>query len=513
MAEQLPAIIVLLPLFTSLAVLLLGMWRASFALPLTIIGLGLTLAATVSQLTEVILIEGNHITYYLGGWDNPIPIGIHLAVDPLSGLMLVVIALVAFLTAVYSLIRVPEETPEKTAQFYTLFALLTCGLLGMCITADAFNVFVLLEVSSLTSYALIAMGNSKRAAVAAFNYVIMGTIGASFYLLGVGYLLAKTGSLNMADIQSIIADQNLYESHTIHIAFIFIILGLMIKMAFFPLHGWLPNAYSYSPSSSACVLAPLVTKVSVYVMVRMVLTVFGPVFVFQHLGWDHIVVWLAVVAIFAGSILALAQKELKRMLCYLIVAEVGYMVGGIWMANHWGMVGAIYHIISDAMMTLCLFLAASMIWRKTRTHQISSLSELTKTMPFTMAGMVVGALAMIGIPPTCGFFSKLYLIRGGIESGHWAYVVALLFSSLVNAILFFRVIEFCYFGKKPKEGHGHDDHAHADSAPTKWSEAPVTAVLALWLSASALLVLGIYNGPIVNLIQKSLIGLPIIGSG
>lgn len=511
MAEQLPAIIVITPLFASLVVLILGMWRHSFALPITVLGIGLTLAASINQLIEVILAEGNQITYYLGGWDNPIPIGIHLSVDPITAIVVVVISLVGFITTVYSLVRVPEETPEKIAQFYCLFLLLICGLLGMTVSADAFNVFVLLEVSSLTSYALIAMGDSKRAGLASFNYVIMGTIGASFYLLGVGYLLARTGSLNMADIQNIISSQNLYDSASIHVAFIFIVLGLMIKMAFFPLHGWLPNAYSYSPSSSACILAPLVTKVSIYVTIRMILTVFGPAYVFQHLGWSDVIVWLAVVSIVAGSVLALSQKELKKMFCYLIVAEVGYMVGGIWMANHWGMVGAIYHIVSDAMMTLCLFLAASMIWRQTRSHQISSLSELTKKMPFTMAGLIVGALAMIGVPPTCGFFSKWFLIRGGIEAGHWGYVVALLFSSLVNAILFFRVIEMCYFGKKPAEGHDHHDDAHGKKE--KWTEAPPAALFALLSTASLLVLIGVFNDQIVKLIKKSLIDLPIVGIG
>ena len=222
-------------------------------------------------------------------------------------------------------------------------------------------------------------------------------------------------------------------------------------------------------------------------------------------------VWLAVVSIVAGSILALSQTELKRMFCYLIVAEVGYMVGGIWIANHWGMVGAIYHIASDALMTLCLFLAASLIWRQTRSHKISSLSELTKKMPFTMAGFVVAALAMIGVPPTCGFFSKWFLIRGGIESGHWEYVVALLFSSLVNAILFFRVIEICFFGKKPAEGHGHHEADHSNQST--WNEAPPAALFALLSTASLLILLGVFNDPIVQLIKKSLIDLPIIGIG
>lgn len=514
MAEHLPAIIVITPLFAALLVSLLTLWRQGFAFPVALLSLGATLAATVAMLFEVARDADHKITYFLGGWkyaqDGVSPIGIQLAVDGLSSLVLIVVASVAFLVAIFSSRRAPGVEADKIPQYNILLLLLTTGLLGMTITADAFNVFVLLEVASLTSYGLIAMGKSKRGAVAAFNYVIMGTIGASFYLLGVGYLYAATGSLNMEHIRAILHDPNsqLLGSTTVMVAFILIMLGVMIKMAFFPLHGWLPNAYSYSPSASSCVLAPLVTKVSIYVMIRMILTVFGPEYAFSSQTLTRVVVGLAVVAIVAGSILALSQKEFKRMLCYLIVAEVGYMVGGIWLANHWGMVGAIYHIISDAFMTLCLFLAASIIWRQTQSRQIDSLDGILKKMPVTMIGLIIGAFAMIGIPPTCGFFSKWYLIRGGIESGHWEYVAALLVSSLVNAILFFRIIEIAYFGKKPAEGHG----PHQDAAPTKIQEAPVSSLIALLASAAALILIGVFNSQIVDIIQWALEGAPIVGT-
>lgn len=512
MAEQFPAIIVITPLFAAILVALLSLWRPGFAFPITILGVGLTLAATVGALGQVCQAEGHRIVYYLGNWqyaeDGKSPIGIQLVVDGLSALVLVTIATVGFLVAIFSLRNAPGIETDKRHHYYTLFLLLITGLLGMTIAADAFNVFVLLEVSSLTSYGLIAMGKSKRGSHAAFNYVIMGTIGASLYLLGVGYLYAATGSLNMEHIRSILADPATLESSpkTVMVAFILIMLGLMIKMAFFPLHGWLANAYSYSPSSSSSILAPLVTKVSVYVMIRMILTVFGPEYAFAGHIWHEIIVWLAVLAITAGSIMALAQKELKRMLCFLIVAEVGYMVGGIWLANHWGMVGAAYHIVSDAFMTLCLFLAASMIWRKLKSQQITAMDGILKKMPMTMVGLVVGAFAMIGIPPTCGFFSKWYLIRGGIESGHYEYVVALLGSSLVNAILFFRIIEVAYFGKTPKEGYGG-----VEPPRTKWDEAPLSSIIALWASAAALILIGVFNSKIVEVFRWALGGAPVVG--
>lgn len=514
MVEQLPAIIVTTPLFAALLVALLTLWRKQFAFPVALLGLGTTLFATIWMMIEVIHDANHKITYFLGGWkfasDGESPIGIQLAIDPLSGLVMIAIASVALLVAIFAYRRAPGVEADKVPQYFILSLLLTTGLLGMTIAADAFNVFVLLEVSSLTSYGLIAMGKSKRGTMASFNYVIMGTIGASFYLLGVGYLYAATGSLNMEHIHSILhdPDRQLMESTTVMVAFILIMLGLMIKMAFFPLHGWLPNAYSYSPSASSCMMAPLVTKVSVYVMIRMILTVFGPDYAFADV-WHEVVVWLAVVAIIAGSVLALSQTEFKRMLCFLIVAEVGYMVGGIWLANHWGLVGAIYHILSDAFMTLCLFLAASIVWRHTKNLQISALDGILKKMPITMIGLIVGAFAMIGVPPTCGFFSKWYLIRGGMESGHWGYVVALLVSSLVNAILFFRIIEIAYFGKKPPDGH---DHSKQSANPTKIKEAPPSSLIALLTAAAAVILIGVFNSKIVETIRWVLEDAPLIGS-
>jgi len=219
-------------------------------------------------------------------------------------------------------------------------------------------------------------------------------------------------------------------------------------------------------------------------------------------------VGMAIIAILAGSVMALAQVELKKMFCYLIVAEVGYMVGGAWLANHWGMVGSIYHIMSDAFMTLCMFLAAGIFLKQAGVVRIDQMDGMFRRMPVTMTAFVVGALAMIGIPPTCGFFSKWYLIRGGMESEHWGYVVALLISSLVNAVLFFRIFEIAYFGKKPAEGHGdHEDH----SSQTV-SEAQPSALLPLLATAAIIVLLGLFNGDIIEMIERSLRGVDVIGS-
>lgn len=518
MSDQLPAILLLAPLFGAMITGLVGVKDHRFCFPILVTSLSVSLACALALVFQVQ--TSGPVDYFFGGWTperSPLGVGIQLRIDGINALVITVISVVALLTAFYSLRRIGEDNTEKTPQFYMLFQMLCVGLLGISVTADAFNLFVLVEVSSLTSYALVAMGSKPRGTLAAFNYLIMGTIGASLFLLGVGYLYMKTGTLNMAGIHEILLDPAIGHEPSVYVAFILILVGVWIKMAFFPLYGWLPNAYSYCPSTTSCLLAPLVTKVSVYMMIRVMLSIFGAEWVFQSLGWSVTVVWLAIFAILAGSLLALAQVELKKMFCYLIVAEVGYMVGGAWLASHWGMVGAIYHILADALMTLCLFLAGGIFAKQLGAERIDQLGGIFRRMPITATGFTVAALALIGVPPTAGFFSKWFLIRGGIESGQWGYVGALVISSLVNAVLFFRIFEIAFFGKNPPEGHGHGHDEEADPSssagqPTLFGqEARLTALVPLLITALLVVLLGVFHAPIVEIIQQALQDLPVVG--
>jgi multicomponent Na+:H+ antiporter subunit D len=290
----------------------------------------------------------------------------------------------------------------------------------------------------------------------------------------------------------------LYSFNAIFIAMLLILVGAWIKMAFFPMHGWLPNAYTYAPSAAGCLVAPLVTKVSVYIMIRLMLSIFSVEYVYGAAGLSATIVWMAVIAIISGSILALDQTDFKKMLTYLIVAEVGYMVGGAWLASSTGLTGAILHIVNDALMTLCLFVFAGIVIYKKGGQQLQDLAGLYKKMPVTMTAFTVGAMSMIGVPPTAGFFSKWYLILGAIDAGRYHFMAALLFSSLVNARLFFRVIEIAYF--EPKVDH-HGDEAEKITI----DEAPFSMLMPLIIVALSLIVVGLYSGDIVtNIIQHSL---------
>ena len=487
MSQQYPALLVIVPLLAALTISIAGWVNKRLCFPIAVAALGVAAYSSIGLLLRVI--DEGVIVYKLGGWDPPM--GIAYYVDHLNGIVLVVVSVVAFLNLIASKKSIELEMPDKMGAFYALYVLQVTGLLGIVVTGDAFNLYVLLEIAALTGYGMLAMGED-RACLSTLNYLYMGTIGACFYLLGVGYLYITTGSLNMVDIANLLPP--IYESKAVLAAFIICMVGVWLKMAFFPLHAWLPNAYTHAPSAASSLIAPLVTKVMIYVMIRLMLTVFTPDFTFTMLNVSEPIVWLAVIAIFMGAMLALAQRDLKKMLAYIIVAEVGYMVGGAWLGNRAGMTGAILHIVNDALMTLCAFLVVSNIVYKLRGYAFDDLKGLFRKMPFTMGAFVVAALSIIGVPPTCGFFSKWYLISGAIQAGQYAFMVALLFSSLVNVVLFFRVIEICFYEPfSDHHGHGHDHHEEPPMA-----EAPLSMLVPLYIVAAGLVLVGLYTGDIVN---------------
>lgn len=486
MTSQWPIIIIAAPLFAGILATIFGALNKKASFWVVISGLVLSFLASIQTLCLVS--ENGPLTYKLAGWSySKFPIGIEYMVDQLNGLVLLMIATVALLVGVFSFKSVKKELPDFIPAFYTLFSLCVTGLLGMTITGDAFNLYVLLEISALSSYALLALGRG-RAYLATFNYVLVGSIGACFYLLGVGYLFLKTGALNMSEMSMALV--SLHASQAVFVGFVFIMVGVWVKMAFFPLHAWLPNAYTFAPTATSCLVSPLMTKVSVYIMIRFMITVFSLDYVFNVVHLQQLIIWLSVVAILAGSGYALLQKDLKKMLTYLIVAEIGYMVGGAWIGNAAGLTGAIYHIVADGLMTATLFMVVGAIVYKRGSASIDKCEGLFQRMPLTMIAFLVAAFSMIGIPPTAGFFSKWYLIKGGILSGQWLFIAALVISSFVNAVLFFRIIERAYFGSFSSPSQEIPRAAKDD--------APLSMLIPILVSALLIVFVGIYSNQIIT---------------
>jgi multicomponent Na+:H+ antiporter subunit D len=299
-----------------------------------------------------------------------------------------------------------------------------------------------------------------------------------------------TGSLNMADLARLLPD--LYGSKVVLAAFSFLVVGVALKMALFPLHGWLPDAYEKAPSSVSTLLAPLMTKVSAYVMIRIMFTVFRPYFSIELFPVTTILSWIAAVAILYGAMMALAQTDLKRMLVYILLSEVGYLVLGIGLANKNGLTGTILHILNDACMMSALFMIVGAIVYRCGIREISQFRNLHRKMPFTMASLVIVGLSVVGIPPTCGFFSKWYLILGAIDASHWVMVGVLILSSLLNAILFFRVIEYAYIEPRDERGSG------SMSLAISREEAPLSMLIPIISATAGVILFGLLSGRIIS---------------
>jgi multicomponent Na+:H+ antiporter subunit D len=450
-----------------------------------------------------VIAAGMPIHYRLGNWVPPI--GIEYVLDYLNAFVILVVNGIAFLVLIHAKKVIDRELPGKEVPYYATILLLLCGFNGILITGDLFNLYVFLEISSLSLYGLIAVGE-KQAPVAAFRYLIMGTIAGCFYLLGVGFLYTQTGSLNMADTAAIL--QTMLDRPVVLMALGLMTLGMGIKMALFPLHGWLPDAYTYAPSTSSAIIAPTGTKVAAYVIIRIFYFVFGVTYVSHIVPFTQIVAWLAAAGIIYGSVMAIAQKELKRMLAYSSVAQVGYIGLGIGLANPLGLIGAVLHVLNHAFMKACLFLVAGNFRFKLGHSNIFKLdNSIRKKMPWTMAAFSVAALSMVGLPPMAGFFSKWYLALGTIEKAGsnwtgWIFLVVILVSSLLNAVYFFRILEKVYMkpmGKNSNNNHDHHEHpTDEETIEIESNEVGASMLIPTLIFAAGLIVLGLLNALIVK---------------
>ena len=470
-AGQLPVLQVVLPLLAAPLCLILRRPGLAWA-----IATGVTwvlLAIALALLGRVL--ETGTIHYLLGDWAAPW--GIEYRIDTVSAFILVLVTTIGSVVMPYARASIEAEIPEpRIYLFYCLYLLNIAGLLGIAITGDVFNLFVFLEISSLSSYVLISLGKDRRALTAAYRYLVMGTIGATFYLIGVGMMYMMTGTLNMADLATIIPA--VADTRTIMAALAFLTVGISLKMALFPLHMWLPNAYTYAPSAVTVFLAATGTKVAVYALIRILFTVFGGVDVFAIGGVQETLIVLAATAMLGGSAVAIYQTDIKRMLAYSSVAQIGYMVLGISLASVTGLTGGIVHLFNHALMKAALFMAMGCIFLRLGSTSITDMEGIAKRMPLTMAAFVAGGLSIIGVPLTVGFVSKWYLIQAVLEKGWWPLVVVILVSSLFAVIYVWRVIEVAYFRPPPK---GEQDV----------SEAPLSMLVPLGVMIAATYYFGI----------------------
>jgi multicomponent Na+:H+ antiporter subunit D len=474
--HHLPILQILVPLVAAPICVLLR--RAALAQGFSIAVCWTTFAMSIALLLRVA--EVGTISYDLGGW--PAPWGIVYQVDLLSAFILLLVSGIGAIVIAYAPRSLASEIPrEKRYLFCTTYLLCLTGLLGIAITGDLFNLFVFLEISSLSSYAMISLGKSRRALPAAFQYLVMGTIGATFILIGIGLMYMLTGTLNMADMAvRIRAAEGL---RTALVAFAFLSVGISLKMALFPLHAWLPNAYAYAPSVVTAFLAATATKVSVYILLRFVFTVFGAEFAFEDMPLDAVLGPLALAGIFVASTVAIFQRDIKRMLAYSSVAQIGYIVLGISFASVTGLTGGIVHLFNHAMIKGGLFMAMGCIALRLGSVEIDDMRGVGRRMPLTMAAWALGGLGLIGMPVTVVFVSKWYLISAALEIGWWPVAVLVLLSSLLALVYVWRVVEVAYF-QQPSERAAEAREAPLAMLIPTWVLMGATVVFGLWTSLS-----------------------------
>ncbi len=443
-AAHYPALQVVAPLIAAPLCVLLR--RGAWAWLVTVAVSWIALAISIQLLIQVT--ATGPVSYELGGWAAPW--GIEYRVDSVNAFVLLIVSGISAAVAPYARDTVVREiADDRHHLFYCAYLLCLTGLLGITITGDAFNVFVFLEISSLSSYVLISLGGDRRALTAAYQYLVMGTIGATFFLIGVGLIYAMTGTLNMADIA--VRLDPVENTRTVLAAFAFITVGLGLKLALFPLHLWLPNAYAYAPSAVTVLLAATATKVAVYTMLRFVFTLFGADFALDVTFLAEFLMALALVGVFAASITAVFQNNVKRMLAYSSVAQVGYMVLGVGFFSVTGLTGGIVHLFNHALMKGALFMALGAVFHRLGSVHIAHMRGLGRQMPLTMFAFVLGGLSLIGLPLTVGFISKWYLILAALERGWWPVAGLIVLSSLLAVAYVWRVVEAAYFRDPPPD--------------------------------------------------------------
>lgn len=418
--------------------LLFGVRRRELSAPIAVLGTAVALLFSILGLQRALVAEGP-IRYELGGW--PPPIGIEYVLDPLAGIFLIIISAFGLLSVIYGRATIAARYDRSQPFYYSLVLLLLAGLAGIVVTGDVFNLFVFLEISSLTTYALVAIGGPK-ATVAAFRYLVIGTVAACFYLIGVGFLFYETGTLNLLHMAGLLPE--IWGAPTLYIGLALIVVGIGIKAAIFPMHVWLPDAYAYAPAPITAMIAAMSTKVSAYVIIRVLFWLMDAQVIAAETPVMTWLLWFSLAGIVIASAQALPQVNVRRMLAYSSVAQLGYIGVGIALATPLALSAMLLHVINHAIIKGGLFYAVGAMEQRSGMASINGLRGMARAMPWTAAAVVVAGISLIGLPVTGGFFSKWYLLRAALLEAEWGAAVIMLLGGLLTVGYVFRIIRYMY---------------------------------------------------------------------
>jgi multicomponent Na+:H+ antiporter subunit D len=411
---------------------------------------GIAVAVAAYGLVNALLLlstvlDSGVVQYLIGG--VAAPYGIEYRLDLLGAFVLVVVATIVAATTLWAAFGAQHEIGKARGDlFFAAWLLCGTGLSGIVVTGDLFNVFVFLEISSLSGYVLVAHGRERRAVVAAFRYLLLGTVGASCLLIGIGLLYMVTGTLNMQDLAARLPE--LAGTKSVRAAWAFLSVGLCLKAAVFPLHLWLPGAYATAPTCVSALLAGTATKVALFLWLRLFFGVFAGSVSFVDLPIDEVLLILGATGALVGSLVAIFQDEPKRLLAWSSIGQIGIIVVGISLASQTGLAAATVHLWNHGLVKAGAFLAlGAMAWRLRigrRPLVLRDLHGLGRTMPVTSAALLVAGLALIGMPLTAGFVSKWLIVSALLEQGLWLAAALVLAGSLFAVIYVWRLFDAMY---------------------------------------------------------------------
>ncbi|MFC7210766.1 proton-conducting transporter membrane subunit [Natronoarchaeum sp. GCM10025321] len=463
-----PIGLIVVPIIAAALSLAAGLVRARSGWMVALAAL-LVEAVLMIWLVDSVYRGSGRLVHELGAYGRPGPdgfaVGIELVADELSVLVVVLISVVSL-----GVLAISRRGGPRGNAFYSAYLLLAGGLMGVSLTGDLFNMFVFLEIVGLATYTLVAADRSAESAVAALKYLLIGTTGASLFLVGVGYLFLATGTLNMADLAAMLAGEPsfvegaLYGDTLVIAGFGFITAGLLVKSAIFPLHTWQPDAYSAAADSVTVYISALASTVAAYAFARVMLTVFTPAFFEVNTIAATAIVTLASISIVAGSALAVMQRRVKRMLAYSSVSQFGLIIAAIGIAVHpaavdagipfagiertaaeFAVIGTAIHLVGHGLIKGGLFAAVGTIARTEGARTVAEYAELGRRAPVRSGAMAVLALALVGVPPTVGFLGKWYIALGAVGAGLWPLAVVIFASTVLTLAYVARLLERLYF--------------------------------------------------------------------
>ena len=378
--------------------------------------------------------------YQLGGW--PTPIGIDMRLDQLATLMLLIVSVVGLAVSLYSVDYMRRFTARS--HFYSLFLLMVMGMNGVILAGDLFNLYVFLEVAAIASYSLVPFGCAHEELEASFKYMVLGIMSEALILIGVALVYGVTGTLNMAQIAARIAETGM--DMPLLLAFGLFIGGFAFKAALVPFHAWLPDAHPSAPAPVSAMLSGVLIKaIGIYILARLAFNVFGMT--------DSVLSmlrWLGLLSMVVGGLLAVGQRDIKRLFAYSSISQVGFMVLALGIGSPLGLVGALYHMVNHALFKSLLFLNAGAVEYATGTRDLKKLGGLNHMLPVTGATSLVGSMSIAGVPPFNGFWSKLIIVLACIESGFYGFAIAAVLVSIVTLAYQLKVQRMAFFASLPE---------------------------------------------------------------